>query len=110
MKTFNAYDFFIEQRNIKDKNFKVGDITVDNYNQKLLELKKLTRLFELYEDMTDLKDSIRLKSKWVVAGFSALAFGTSALSLLVPLVDTSASNALISKNGYFATIALFKAL
>ena len=74
---------------IKDKNFKVGDITVDNYNQKLLELKKLTRLFELYEDMTDLKDSIRLKSKWVVAGFSALAFGTSALSLLVPLVDTA---------------------
>ena len=39
--------------------------------------------------MTDLKDSIRLKSKWVVAGFSALAFGTSALSLLVPLVDTA---------------------
>ena len=39
--------------------------------------------------MTDLKDSIRLKSKWVVAGFSALAFGTSALSLLVPIVDTA---------------------
>ena len=64
---------------IKDKNFRIKDITVDNYTQKLNELKKLTRLFELYEDMSELRDSIRAKSNWIVAGFSALSFGASAL-------------------------------
>ena len=70
---------------IKDKNFRIKDITVDNYNEKLEELKNINRLFELYKNMSDLKDSIRIKSKLVVVGFSALAFGTSALSIVVPL-------------------------
>ena len=76
---------------IKDKNFRIKDITVDNYNEKLEELKNINRLFELYKNMSDLKDSIRIKSKWVVVGFSALAFGTSALSIVVPLVDAAAA-------------------
>ena len=76
---------------IKDKNFRIKDITVDNYNEKLEELKNINRLFELYKNMSDLKDSIRIKSKLVVVGFSALAFGTSALSIVVPLVDAAAA-------------------
>ena len=77
--------------NIKDKNFCIEDITVDNYNEKLEELKNINRLFELYKNMSDLKDSIRIKSKLVVVEFSALAFGTSALSIVVPLVDAAAA-------------------
>ena len=72
---------------IKDKNFNINDITVNNFNEKLNELKKLTRLFELYEDMSDLRDSMRVKPNLVVTCFSVLSFGTSALSLLVPFVD-----------------------
>jgi GTP-binding protein EngB required for normal cell division len=48
---------------LKDKNFRIKDITVDNYNEKLEELKTLTRLFELYKNMSDLRNSIRIKSK-----------------------------------------------
>jgi len=76
---------------IQDNDFRITDITVDNYNEKLNKLKYLTRLFELYENMSDLRDSIRIKSKWVVAGFSALSLGTSALSIIVPLVDSAAA-------------------
>ena len=37
-----------------------------------------------------LENSIRIKSKWVVVAFSALSFGASALSIVVPLVDSVA--------------------
>ena len=76
---------------INNKNFSIEDITVDNYNEKLNELKKTTRLFELYKNMSDLRNSIKIKSKWTVAGFSALSLGTSALSILVPLIDSAAA-------------------
>ena len=47
--------------NIKDENFSIEDINVDNYNEKLNELKNLTRLFELYKNMSDLRNCIRIK-------------------------------------------------
>ena len=81
----------IDTIKIKDKNFHVEDITVDNYKEKLKELQKLSRFFELYENMSDFRDSIRIKSNLVVFGFSALSLGTSAISILVPFVDTFTS-------------------
>ena len=84
-------DKIIETIEIKIPNFEVEDITINNYNEKLLLLKNSTRLFELYENMSDMKESIKQKAKLAVFGFSALSCGTSALSMLVPLVDAAAS-------------------
>ena len=81
----------IDNIKIKDINFRIEDITVDNYNKKLKELKKLTRLFDLYKNMSDLRDSIRIKSKSIVVGFSTLSLGTSALSIVLPFVDSVAA-------------------
>ena len=74
---------------IQDQNFNIEDITVHNYNQKLEDLKNLTRFFDLFGSMSDLRDSIRTKSNLVVTGFSLLSLGTSALSILLPLLDTA---------------------
>ena len=41
--------------------------------------------------MSGFRDSIRIKSNLVVAGFSALSLGTSAISILVPFVVTFTS-------------------
>ena len=41
--------------------------------------------------MSDLRDSIIIKSKWLVVGFSSLSFGTSASSIIIPLIDSVAA-------------------
>jgi hypothetical protein len=47
-------------------------------------------LFVLYKNRSDLRDSIRIKSKWLAVGFSSLSFGTSASSIVIPLIDSVA--------------------
>ena len=74
---------------IQDQNFNIEDITIENYNQKLEELKNLTRFFELYGSISDLRESIKTKSNLVITAFSFLSLGTSVLSIFIPLLDTA---------------------
>ena len=76
---------------IKDENFRVEDIAVNNYNDKLTELKNSSRVFEMYENMTVMKEKAKIQATMAVVGYSTLALGTSALSIVVPLVDAAAA-------------------
>ena len=77
----------IEIIEIKDPNFRIKDINVNNYNQKLQYLSKYNRTFELYDCMTAIKENANKKANLTAAGFSLLSFGSSALSIIVPFVD-----------------------
>ena len=81
----------IEEIKIKNQGFKIEDITVENFNEKLLLLKNSSRLFEFYNNLTNIKDSIKTKAYLTVTSFSALSCGTSSLSLIFPLVDAVAA-------------------
>ena len=81
------FEKIIDICKIKDVNFRVEDINVDNYNEKLFQLSKSNRIFELLSHMDAIKENAKLKANLAVAGYSALALGSSALSLVVPLVD-----------------------
>ena len=81
------FEKIIDICKIKDKNFRVEDINVANYNEKLYELSKSNRVFQLYSNMNAIKEKAKLKAYLCVAGYSTLAFGSSSLSLVLPLVD-----------------------
>ena len=81
------YEKIIEVIQIKDKKFTVDDINVENYNEQLEHLSKCSRTFEHYSKMNAIKEKARLKANWSVAGYSALALGSSAISIVVPVVD-----------------------
>ena len=81
------FEKIIDACKIKDKNFRVEDINVANYNEKLYELSKSNRVFELYSNMDAIKEKAKTKANLCVAGYSTLALGSSSLSLVVPLVD-----------------------
>jgi hypothetical protein len=49
---------------IKDENFRVEDIAVNNYNDKLTELRNSSRVFEMYENMTVMKKKQKYKQLW----------------------------------------------
>ena len=73
---------------IKDENFRVEDIKMNNYNEKLLELSQHNTVFEKYKNMNSIKEKCKFGATLAVAGYSALACGSSALSIIVPLVDS----------------------
>ena len=81
------FEKIIEVIKIKDKNFRVEDITIENYNIKLIELSQCNRTFENFSSINAIKEKAKLKANLAVAGYSALALGSSALSLIVPVVD-----------------------
>ena len=81
------FENIIEAIQIKDQKFKVEEINVKNYNEKLEHLSKCNRTFEHYSSMDSIKEKARLKANLSVAGYSALAFGSSAISLVIPVVD-----------------------
>jgi hypothetical protein len=81
------FEKIIDICKIKDVNFRVEDINVDNYNEKLFQLSKINRIFGLFSNMNAIKEKAKLKASLAAAGYSALALGSSALSLVVPLVD-----------------------
>ena len=81
------FENIIEAIQIKDQKFKVEEINVENYNEKLEHLSKCNRTFEHYSSMDSIKEKARLKANLSVAGYSALAFGSSAISLVIPVVD-----------------------
>ena len=76
----------IIQINIPDYN--VNNINVDNYNQQLQLLRENCRVFELFENMTVVQKKAKTQAICLVIFYSALACGSSALSLVVPIVDT----------------------
>ena len=77
----------IEEIKIKDEKFKIEDINIENFNKQLIHLSKYCRTFEQYESMNAIKEKAKIKANLVVAGYSLLSCGSSALSLVVPLVD-----------------------
>jgi hypothetical protein len=72
---------------IKDEKFNVEDITVNNYNEKLLELSYHNSVFAKYKNMNAIKEKCKLAADLTVTGYSLLTCGSSALSIIVPLVD-----------------------
>jgi hypothetical protein len=78
----------IEFININKNNYNINDITVDNYNDKLKELRGKSEMFDEYENMDYLKQEKKTKAELAYYGYSALACGTSAISLFVPFIDT----------------------
>lgn len=85
------FEKIIDIVKIKDENFQVEDITINNYNDKLALLRKSSRIFEMYEDMNDIKEEAKTKAIIAVVGYSLLTCGTSALSIVVPFVDAVAA-------------------
>ena len=77
----------IEIITIKDENFNIEDITVNNYNEKLLELSFHNSVFAKYKNMNAIKEKCKLAADLTVTGYSLLTCGSSALSIIVPLVD-----------------------
>ena len=77
----------IEEIKIKDKKFNVEDININNYNEKLLLLSKCNRIFEEYGRIDAIKEKAKIKANLIVTGYSLLSLGSSALSLVVPIVD-----------------------
>ena len=77
----------IEKIKIKDEKFNVEDININNYNEKLMQLSKCNRIFEEYGRMDAIKEKAKLKADLAVTGYSLLSLGSSALSLVVPVVD-----------------------
>jgi hypothetical protein len=77
----------IEEIKIKDEKFNVEDININNYNEKLMQLSKCNRIFEEYGRMDAIKEKAKLKADLAVTGYSLLSLGSSALSLVVPVVD-----------------------
>ena len=85
------FEKIIEEIKIKDEKFRVEDINIKNYDKKLIQLSKSSRIFEQYNCIKAIKENSRSKANWTVAGYSALALGSSALSLIVPVVDCALS-------------------
>ena len=72
---------------MKDKEFKVEDLNIENYNEILNNLSKCNRIFENYCNMKAIKEKAKLNANLSVTGYSALALGSPAISLVVPVVD-----------------------
>ena len=81
------FEKIIEIIRIKDEKFRVKDINIKNYNETLKQLSKSNRIFEQFSSIKAIKENAKSKANWTVAGYSALALGSSALSLIVPVVD-----------------------
>ena len=77
----------VEEIRIKDEKLNVEDINVDNYNEKLLHLSKCNITFEHYGSMNAIREKCKLKANLAVTGYSLLALGSSAISIVVPVVD-----------------------
>ena len=77
----------VEEIKIKDEKLNVEDINVDNYNEKLLQLSKCNITFEHYGSMNAIREKCKLKANLAVTGYSLLALGSSAISIVVPVVD-----------------------
>ena len=83
------FEKIISEIKIKDDTFHVEDINVKNYNEKLFQLSKCNRIFESFDSMNAIKKKAKIKADLAVTGYCLLSFGTSALSLIVPLVDSA---------------------
>ena len=81
------FEKIIEMIKIKDEKFKVEDINVKNYNEKLKHLSKSNGAFALYSNMNAIKEKAKYRAKWTVAAYSTATLGSSSLSLIVPVVD-----------------------
>ena len=81
------FENIIKEIEIKDKKFKVEDLNIENYNEKLNNLSKCNRIFENYSNMKAIKEKAKVNANLSVTGYSALALGSSAISLVVPVVD-----------------------
>lgn len=81
------FEKIIEIIKIKDEKFKVEDINVQNYNEKLKHLSKSNGAFALYSNMNAIKEKAKYRAKWTVAAYSTATLGSSSLSLIVPVVD-----------------------
>ena len=57
---------------IKDENFNVEDITLNNYIEKLLELSYHNSVFAKYKNMNKIKEKCKLKSDLTAAAYSLL--------------------------------------
>ena len=85
------FEKIIDIVKIKDENFQVEDITINNYNDKLALLRKSSIIFEMYENMKIIKEEAKTKAIIAVVGYSLLTCGTSALSIVIPFVDAAAA-------------------
>jgi hypothetical protein len=81
------FEKIIEMIKIKDEKFKVEDINIQNYNEKLKHLSKSNGAFPLYSNMNAIKEKAKYRAKWTVAAYSTATLGSSSLSLIVPVVD-----------------------
>jgi GTP-binding protein EngB required for normal cell division len=81
------FEKIIEMIKIKDEKFKVEDINVQNYNEKLKHLSKSNGTFALYNNMNAIKEKAKYRANWAVAAYSTATLGSSSLSLIVPVVD-----------------------
>lgn len=73
---------------VKGLDFNIEEITTENLNEKLNFLKRENRIFQLYENISVFRTSAKIKATLSVIGYSTLSCGTSALSLIVPVVDS----------------------
>ena len=70
------------------RNFNVNEITNETYLNILNNLYLTNRIFQIYKDFEAMKESTKRKAYISVGIYSGLALASSAISILVPVVDS----------------------
>ena len=84
----NIFEKIKEIIKIKDTSFNVNSLSRQNYLQQFDILRKSSRVFEAYNNLEEMIESIKIKAYILVTGYSLATVGTSFLTMVVPIVDS----------------------
>ena len=84
----NIFEKIKEIIKIKDTSFNVNSLSRQNYLQQFDILRKSSRVFEAYNNLEEMIESIKIKAYILVTGYSLATVGTSFLTMFVPIVDS----------------------
>lgn len=84
----NIFEKTKEIIKIKDTSFNVNSLSRQNYLQQFDILRKSSRVFEAYNNLEEMIESIKIKAYILVTGYSLATVGTSFLTMIVPIVDS----------------------
>lgn len=87
----SIFEKVIDIIKIRDNEFNVEEISIDNCNEKLEQLRNSSRVFEIYKSINVLKEKSKINATLMAILYSTLACGTSSISIILPFVDTFAA-------------------
>ena len=84
----NIFEKIKEIIKIKDTSFNVNSLSRQNYLQQFDILRKSSRVFEAYNNLEEMIETIKKKANNSVTVCSLLSAGSSLLTMIVPIVDS----------------------